>query len=248
MKSISAKKVQILEDFFGTPYEIKIFGDYGFVLMVFPTFEDDYTKKMVDEIIFSLEDFIKDGLFRVAFIPTINDYFWGKECEYTLEKSKLLYDFNNFLVGEIVRYLYKIIGRPTPIITLGCGEHAGFYAANSFFRRPDLFYGMISVDGVFDMHILCRNINEEDDNIYFNNPMAFLPNLNDDYWLIHLRAKKDINIVAFSNNPLSVSQANQLSSILESKTIEHRKEIIVEESNITNYLSVIRKLIEEKFA
>lgn len=248
MKSISAKKILISENFHGTPYEIKIFGDYGFVLMMFPIFEDGYSKEMDEKIIISLQDFIKEGLFRVAFIPTINDYFWGKECEYSFEKSKLLHNFNNLLISEVIRYLYKIIGRPTPIITLGCGAQAGFYAANSFFRRPDLFYGMISVDGVFDMHMLCRNINEEDDNIYFNNPMAFLPNLNDDYWLIHLKAKKDINIIAFSSNPSSVDQANQLSSILESKSIEYRKEIIDGKSNVTNYLSVIKKLVEEKFA
>lgn len=247
MKLISAKNLQMSEDFFGTSYEIKIFGDYGFVLMMFPTFGDNYAKKIDVEIIITLEDFIKKGLFRVALIPTINDYFWSKECEYSFEKSKLLHDFNNFLIGEIIRNLYKIIGRPTPIITLGCCKQAGFYAANSFFRRPDLFYGMISVDGVFDIHLLCRDINEEDDNIYFNNPMPFLPNLNDDYWLIHLKAKKDINIIAFTSNPSSVGQANQLSSILASKNIEHRKEIIDGESNITNYLNVIRELVEEKF-
>ncbi|MGQ9818372.1 MAG: hypothetical protein ACUVQ1_00365 [Candidatus Kapaibacteriales bacterium] len=248
MKSISAKKVQVSKDFLGASYEIKIFGNYGFVLMMFPTFDSKYPNTVDDEIITSLEDFIKDGLFRVAYVPVINDYFWGKECEYSSEKSNLLYKFNNFLVGEVIRYLYKIIGRPTPIITLGCGKQAGFYSANCFFRRPDLFYGIISIDGVFDMHMLCKNINEEDDNIYFNNPMAFLPNLNDDYWLIHLKAKKDINIIAFSSHPFTVQQANQLSSILESKNIEHRKDIIEGESSIENYLSVIKKLVEEKFA
>lgn len=247
MKLVSPKKVKISENFYGKPYEITLFGNYGFVFMMFPTIGDEFSDEIDGAIVYSLYEFIKDGLFRVVFVPMINSYFWGEERKYSPQKSNLLYGFNNFLVGEVITYLYKIIGRPTPIITLGCGEKAGFFSANCFFRRPDLFYGLISVDGVFDLRLLCDEVDEGDSNIYFNNPMAFLANLNDDYWLIHMKTGKDINIIAFSNNTKTVDQANSLSGILLSKSIEHRKEIIDIQSSLPVFPEIVKNLVQEIF-
>lgn len=247
--NIGQKSILISENFYERPYEIITFGNYGFVLMMFPTQGDNFNNSEEGKIVDLLADFISEGFFRIVFVPTINNFFWGEERSYSREKSKILYDFNNFLVGEVITYLYKIIGRPTPIITIGCGEQAGFFAANCFFRRPDLFYGMISIDGVFDILKICSSVDESDSNIYFNNPISFLPNLNDDYWLIHMKTGKDINIIASSGNSLAVEQANLLSTILTEKSIEHYKRI--NEKNgaeaLKTYPEIIKNLVEERF-
>ena len=49
-----------------------------------------------------------------------------------------------------------------------------FHAANTFFRRPDLFGGAIAMSGFYD---LGRNYLDgySDDNVFFNNPAWYLP-------------------------------------------------------------------------
>ena len=60
-----------------------------------------------------------------------------------------------------------------------------FHAANFFFRQPDLFDGVIAMSGVYDAS---RFVGEySDDEVYFNSPLAYLPNLGDEWHLERYR-------------------------------------------------------------
>jgi esterase/lipase superfamily enzyme len=59
-----------------------------------------------------------------------------------------------------------------------------------------------------------------DDNVYFNNPVDYLPNLHDDY---HLPRLRDRSIILFTGQGAfeDPSRTYQLSNILNSKGIQH---------------------------
>ena len=61
-------------------------------------------------------------------------------------------------------------------ITTGASLGA-FLAANEYFKHPDLFRGVIAMSGSYDIRSYLKG--HYDDNVYFNNPMDYLPNLND---------------------------------------------------------------------
>jgi esterase/lipase superfamily enzyme len=104
-----------------------------------------------------------------------------------------------------------------PIITTGASLGA-FHAANSFFRRPDIFSGTIAMSGSYDLKSYTKGY--YDDNVYFNSPVDYLPNWNDEYMLNH--ARKGKIIIATGQGSYEDPQASiNLSNILNSKGIRH---------------------------
>ena len=64
-----------------------------------------------------------------------------------------------------------------------------------------------------------------DDNVYFNNPMMYLKNLNDDYHLPRMRKADSIVIVTGQGNYEAPDRSRDLSRLLHSKGIPHRLEL-----------------------
>ena len=64
-----------------------------------------------------------------------------------------------------------------------------------------------------------------DDNVYFNNPVQYLSNLNDDYHLPRLRSADAIFIVTGQGAYEAPDRSRQLSQILSSKGIPHHLEL-----------------------
>ncbi len=201
--------------------KITIFGNYGFVFLAFPLVSDEYSEENDRKIIDEVSDYINNGVFRFVFVPTVENRIWKNTELDWAERSNLHYKYNSFLVEEVLPSIFKIAGSPTPIITFGCGE-SGYFAGNSFFRHPDLFFGTVLFDAFFDIRRFCGD--RFDENCYFNSPLDFLPNLEEEYWLIHLRARKYIHFLADETDNESLIQAQRLSQILKSKNINHNFE------------------------
>lgn len=199
--------------------EVKVFGKYGFIFLMFPSKYDEYDEKTDGFIIDSVMDYVDKGIFRIAFVPTVNNHIWNSDTLSNEEKSFLHLNYNNFLIEELVPRFYEMAGSPTPIITLGCGV-GGYFASNTFFRRPDVFWGMISIDGFFGIQQLCKGF--WDDNCYFNSPLDFLRNLTEEYWLTYLKARRNIFVLASTDNQIAIQQSSHLEWILREKDIPGR--------------------------
>ena len=64
------------------------------------------------------------------------------------------------------------------------------HAMNTLLRRPDLFAGTIAMSGVYDLKSYSKGYFVQD--VYFNSPMDYVPNLTDENILSQLRQKKII--------------------------------------------------------
>ena len=66
-------------------------------------------------------------------------------------------------------------------LVTGCSM-GGVHAGNFFFRRPDLFDGMVSMSGLFNAQYFFHDY--MDDLVYANSPVHFLPNMPYDHpWM-----------------------------------------------------------------
>jgi esterase/lipase superfamily enzyme len=64
-----------------------------------------------------------------------------------------------------------------------------------------------------------------DDNVYFNNPMMYLKNLNDDYHLPRLRQADSIVLVSGQGSYEAPERSRDFSNLLHSKGIPHLLEL-----------------------
>jgi len=210
----------VTSEYLGRDIQVKSYGHYGLNLLLFrcTKFRDSDT----DTLIHSLDHYLNIGKCKLFIVDVIDEESWLNKTISPFERSKKHFEYNNFIEEELVPLIYNQSGGAVPIIS--CGANSGaFHAANTFFRRPDIFLGTIAMSGFYDIRHLSGDY--FDDNCYFNSPCDYLPNLNDNYWLSFLMSRKHIYLCSGSGNGENPEYTRRLSEILFNKGIIHSFEI-----------------------
>ncbi len=198
--------------------EIAVYGHYGFALLMFPTAGADYLEYERFQLIDSLAPFIESGKIKAFSINSINSESWLNQHVPPPYKAIRHQHYNDYVMEEVVPFIHTMTSQGTQIITTGASLGA-LHAANMFFRRPDVFDGTIAMSGSYD--IKAYSDGYYDDNCYFNSPVDYLPNLNDERQLELLRSKKHIHILSGQGDYEAPDRSLQLGRILEAKGIPH---------------------------
>lgn len=169
--------------------EIVAYGSYGFALLMFPSAAADYLEYERFHLIDSLRPFIDEGIIKVYSINSINSESWLNSSMKPADKAIRHQQYNGYITEEVVPFIFNDCNGPVPIIT--CGVSLGAYhAANTLFRRPDLFEGTIAMSGTYNLKTYTGSY--WDDNCFFNSPVHYLPGLNDATFLPMLQAKRHV--------------------------------------------------------
>lgn len=202
--------------------EIAVYGHFGFALLLLPTAAADYLEYERFHLIATLEPYINAGKLKVFSINSINSEAWLNNRMHPRHKAIRHQQFNAYVENEVIPFIRNATSQNTDIITSGASLGA-LHAANLFFRRPDLINGTIAMSGVYDLSTYTKGYFDED--VYFNSPTHYLPNLNDENVLSKLRASKHIHILSGSGDYEDPSASTRLSDILRSKGIPHELDI-----------------------
>ncbi len=196
--------------------ELCVYGHYGYVILLFPTFDDHYSENDQEGLVESIAHDIDSGKCKVCAVSGVNSESWLNDDLSPVQKSERHFQYNNHIIEEIVPYIFRDCGGPVPIVT--CGASIGAYhAVNKYLRRPDIFYGAIGMSGTYDIYHYTGGYFDE--NCYFNSPVHYLPNLNDNYWLSFLRNKKHLHLMTGSGMNENAYNSILLGEILEAKSI-----------------------------
>jgi len=202
--------------------EIVAYGDYGFALLMFPTAAADYLEYERFQLIDSIAPFIDSGKCKVYSINSINSESWLNNLMDPRHKSIRHGQFNEYVVNDVIPFIYNNCNGKVPVITTGASFGA-LHAANLLFKRPDLFDGTIAMSGTYDLKDYSRRYYDE--NVYFNSPVDYLPNLGDENILNQLRTNKAIHIVSGQGSYEDPDASRKLSEILHSKGITHNLDL-----------------------
>ncbi|MCX6153939.1 MAG: esterase [Candidatus Kapabacteria bacterium] len=197
-------------------------GHYGFCLLLFPTFTDSHEENEQNGLLASISSLIKHGFCRVFCIEGIMNQSWLSNSITDAEKSDLHFRYNKFIEEEVVQFIFTECSGPVPIMTCGA-SFGGFLAANSYFRRPDIFLGTIAMSSTFNIQHFSKDFFDE--NCYFNSPIHYLPNLTDYYWMSFLVSKRHVYLASGSGENEFPENTHHLSHLLNSKGINHKTDI-----------------------
>ena len=84
--------------------------------------------------------------------------------------------YARYVEDEVVPYIRHACGDPGARIATAGASFGAFHAANSLFRRPDLFDGLIAMSGFYDLEPDYMK-GYSDTDCYFNNPAWYLREL-----------------------------------------------------------------------
>jgi esterase/lipase superfamily enzyme len=198
--------------------EMLVFGHQGLPLIVFPTTLGSYYEAKDFRLIDSARYFIDTGKVQIFCPDGINKHSWyNKDVHPSVRvKNHIWYDkaIREELV-EKVRY-----NTPSGRVAVAGCSFGGYTSANFAFKHPDVVGWLISMSGSFDIKSFLDGY--YDDNVYFNNPVDFLPNLQ------HEDLHKMGIILGTSDWDICKSANFQLSEMLFKKGINHWLDVIPE--------------------
>ncbi|MDX2045199.1 MAG: alpha/beta hydrolase-fold protein [Chitinophagaceae bacterium] len=216
---------------------IAIYGHYGFALLLIPTAAADYLEYERFQLIDTIAPFIDGGKVKVFSINSINNESWLNNDMEPAHKAIRQNQFNEYVFNEVIPYIKNNSSPETPIVTCGASFGA-LHAMNLFLKRPDLIDGVISMSGVYDLMEYTKGF--YDDQVYFNSPIHYVPNLTDDWYLSRIRKGK--MIISTGSGAYEDPEANRrFSGVLNTKSIPH--ELDVWGTDITHDWPTWRKML-----
>jgi esterase/lipase superfamily enzyme len=176
---------------------IAVYGDYGFALLLIPTAAADYLEYERFQLMDHLQPFIDGGKVKVFSVDSINNESWLNNNMNPRDKSIRHQQWNNYIYNEVVPFIRNNTSQETHIITSGASFGA-LHSMNLFLKRPDLINGVIAMSGVYQLTEYTKGY--FDDDVYFNSPMHYIPNLTDHNILEQIRRSHHIHILTGSGS------------------------------------------------
>jgi esterase/lipase superfamily enzyme len=205
----------------GKDMPIVTYGNYGFALLMVPTAAADYLEYERFKLIDELAPFIDSGKCKVFSVNSINTESWLNKQMEGSHKAIRQNQFNDYIYNEVVPFIKNATSWDTPIFITGASFGA-LHSVNLFLKRPDLINGAIAMSGVYDLTEYTDGYYDEQ--VYYNSPIHYIPNLTDHYVLEQIRRGK--LIIATGQGSYEDPEANRrFSGVLHSKSLPHELDL-----------------------
>lgn len=196
------------------------YGHYGPPLLMLPTAAADFLEYERFHLIDSVSWFLEQGRAKIYSINSVNRQALLNDRAAPWEKIEWLKRYDAYVTQEVLPLIRNDCRDPhaLPIVV---GISLGAYlAGNLFFRHPDKFGGAILLSGSYDIRGYLDGFHNDD--VYFNNPVEYLPRLDDGHHLPTLRhGGRRIIIFTGQGAYEAPDRSRQLSGILSEKGIPH---------------------------
>ena len=205
---------------------IASYGDYGFALLLVPTAAADYLEYERFQLLEHIAPFINEGKLKVYSIDSINNESWLNNEAHPKHKTYRHQQWNNYVFNEVIPFIKHHSSLDTPVITCGASFGA-LHSMNLFLKRPDLINGVIAMSGVYDLTEYTKG--HYDDDVYFNSPQHYMPNLADHGILEQIRQSRNIHLVTGSGAYEDPAASGKFAKVLYDKGIWYELDVWGEE-------------------
>jgi esterase/lipase superfamily enzyme len=204
----------------GRTFELKAYGWRGRPILVFPTSKGRFFQYEDSGMVEACRLFLEEGRIKLYAVDGIDWESWWNEGAHPADKARRHQDYDACIVQEVVPFIHDHcrVG-PIPILTTGCSFGA-YHAANALFRHPEIFDSTICLSGVYRLDDFVGGYS--DDNVYFNDPLRYLPNLHDPRLLgLYRQARIILCVGQGAWEDKCLADTRDLSQLLHQKGIGH---------------------------
>ena len=201
---------------------IVTYGTYGFSLLMVPTAGADFLEYERFQLIIELAPFINSGKCKVFSVDSINKESWMNNDMQGEHKAIRHNQYNQYIYNEVIPFIKNSTSWNTPIYI--CGASLGaLHSMNLFLKRPDLLNGVIAMSGVYDLTEYTKGFFDEQ--VYYNSPMHYMPNLTDHYILEQIRSSGHIHILSGEGEYEAPEAGRAFAGVLYNKGINYELSI-----------------------
>lgn len=194
--------------------ELLVFGDAGIPVLFFPTRTARFYDYEDWQVIDALRRKITAGVLQVYCLDSIDgESFYSKGIRPSDRIVRHL-QYEQYVLHEVSALVKSLNPHPS-MIAAGCSLGA-YHAANIAFKYPALFHKVVGLSGRYDLTTQMEHFEDlfegyRDENIYYNMPGQFIPNLQDQELIRQLKTMEIIFVVGekdvFLDNNKSLSES-----------------------------------------
>ncbi len=205
---------------------IAAYGHYGFALLLVPTAAADYLEYERFQLMENLAPLVNSGKLKVYSVNSMNKESWLNPDMEGAHKAIRHNQFNEYIFNEVIPFIKNDTSWDTPVVVSGASFGA-LHSMNLFLKRPDLISGVIAMSGVYNLMEYTKGYYDEQ--VYYNSPAHYMPNLTDHRILEQIRSSRNIHILTGSGAYEAPDAAREMAGILYNKGINYELSVWGEE-------------------
>lgn len=167
---------------------MKVYGHFGLPIIIFPCQDGNEYDSPSHGMIDTLSDYIEAGIFKVYCVTSIDQESWSSTSWDKYHRSWMVDQYYEYIINEVLPLIYEDCRSHVEPLVMGFSMGAN-HASTMFFRRPELFSGIIALSGVYNatdffFESWC------DERLYNNTPLLFLKNIPYDHYFLDIYREK----------------------------------------------------------
>lgn len=200
----------------GREMELLVFGHAGLPVLVFPTSGGRFFEFEDRGMIGALADGIESGRRQIFCVDSVDRESWYNRAVPPRWRIARQMQYEDYILQEVVPLVRQKNQNPH-LVALGC-SFGGYHAVNIALRHPDVFTGMFSLSGAFDLSGFLDGYSDQD--CYLNLPTHYLPNMTDPWFLERYAHNAYLLTTGWDDQCLGQNQ--NLDRVLSAKGIPHK--------------------------
>jgi len=202
----------------GRPMEILVYGHAGTPILAFPSSQGRFYEWRDFGMVGALQHQLTHGQNQLFCIDAIDGESFYNRSVPPYVRIKRHQQYEQYVLAEVLPFIYD---RATSDFIIATGASFGAYhALNLVFKQPWSFGKLISMSGAYDIRSFMDGFYDE--NVYFSNPVDYMPNMHDHGTLEALRHTHLI-LTAGEHDPCRGAN-DHMSHVLNSKGVGHHYE------------------------
>lgn len=203
----------------GKPMEILIFGDHGIPVIAIPTGKGHFYEWENLRMSEAVRDKIDSGYNQLFCLDSIIHESLLNNNVDSFTRMMRLCQYERYVMEEVIPFVEE---KNQSLFRMIAGCEFGAYLSLLFLlKHPKMFHKVIALSGIYDIKPFLNDFYDE--NVYFNNPVDFIPNLYDSGLLQQIQ-NNDIRLISY-NGDTNCASTQRMSNTLKMRHIDHTVEI-----------------------
>jgi len=210
---------KIFSSALGREMEMLTYGHNGAPIIAFPSWGSRFYEWEDNEMVNTLAPLLSEGKIRLYCVDSIDNETWLHKRLDPHWRAVQHTAYQQYIIDQLIPYIrVDCEDEEARIATVGC-DLGAYHAVNFTLKFPELFHYTLGMSGVYDIDTLIGEKSESLE-IYYNNPLAYLPNLEGTE---RDRVKDNTHIAIVCGegawDERSLSEAHRLHEQLEAKKV-----------------------------
>jgi esterase/lipase superfamily enzyme len=168
--------------------ELLVFGDAGMRVLAFPTSAARFDQWEDRGLVGTLAERIEQGHLQLFCVDSVDRESWYARNRWPGDRAWRQTQYDSYLLNEVLPFTRQL--NAFPFVTVTGPSFGAYHAVNFALRHPDAVNRVLGMSGIYDIRRFTDGHNDE--NVYLNNPVDYIPNEQDHD---RLEALRRLNII-----------------------------------------------------